>query len=89
MILNVFSGYVTEATICVRFGDANTETYKTEEMDKLLPRWEKMKKEKKGQHCHDQWKHFSPFFLSADWMMGKEAQSILTTLSQLTATKME
>ena len=47
--------------IDVRFIDADTETWKTEGMDNIFPRWEELKKEKYGQHCHDQGKFFSPF----------------------------
>ena len=78
----------TEAIIEVSFGDADAETYKTEGMGTLFPRWEKMKKYKNGQHCHNQRKHFPPSVLSDDWMMGKEAQVLLPTLSQIVAAKM-
>ena len=58
-------------------------------MDKLLAGWEKTKKDKHGQACYDQQRHFSPFFLSVDGMMGKEALVILATLSRLMAAKMD
>ena len=48
-----------------------------------------MKKYKNGQHCHNQRKHFTPSILYVDGMMGKEAQVVLSTLSQIVANKME
>ena len=79
----------TEAIIDVRFGDADTETWEPYRMDKLLAGWEKTKKDKHGQACYDQQRHFSPFFLSVDGMMGKEALVILATLSRLMAAKLD
>ena len=70
-----------EAINYVRFVDADAETYKTEGMYPLFHRWEIMKKDKHGQNCHDQMKHSSPFVLSGDGIMGKEAQVVLATLS--------
>ena len=48
-----------------------------------------MNKDKLRQHFHKQQKHFSPFMLSVYKMLGKEAQVVLATLSQLMAKKME
>ena len=53
-----------------------------------VPQWEKMKKDEHKQHCHDQRKK-TLFFISADEILGKEAQVVLITLSQLMAAKME
>ena len=50
--------------IHVKLGDADTDTYKHEPMIKLLARWENTKKDKHGNHCNDQRKHFFPFVLS-------------------------
>ena len=53
----------TDTTINVIFGDAEADTYKYEPIDKLLASWEKENKYKHVKHFHEQWKHFSPFFL--------------------------
>ena len=45
--------------------------------------------EKYRRNCHDQRKRFSWLVLSVDGIMGKGAQVVLSTLSQLMATKME
>ena len=70
-----------EAIIKVRFGDTDAGTCKPEGMDTLLARWEKINKDKHGQHCYDQRKHFSLFVLLVDVMIGKEALVVIATLS--------
>ena len=40
-------------------------------------------------YCNYQRKHFSPFVLSVDGMIGKEALVVLATLSLIMAVKME
>ena len=74
---------------CVRFGDADVETWDPVRMDKLLAGCDKTKKDKHGKACYDQQRHFSPFVLSVDGVMGKEALVVLALLSQLMATKMD
>ena len=79
----------TDAIIDVRFGDLDADTYKHKPMDKLLARWEKRKKDKHGKHCHEQQRYFSPFVLSVDEMLGKEALVVLASLSRIMAAKMD
>ena len=79
----------TESIIDVIFGDDDVENYVKEGMDTIFPRWEITNKEKHGRHCHEEWKHFSPFVLSVDEILGKEAQVVLATLSQLMTEKIE
>ena len=50
--------------IDVRFGDADMETWRPEEIDKLLTWWENIKQEKHGQYCFDQRIFFSVCTLS-------------------------
>ena len=50
------------AIIDVKLGDADKDTYKHDPMTKILDRWENIKKDKHGKHCHYRQKHFSPFF---------------------------
>ena len=76
----------TEAIIGVRFGDADTDPYKKEKMDTLLPRWENTNKDKHGWHFHKQQKHPPPFVLSLYGIMDED---VLATLSRLMAEKME
>ena len=44
--------FQNDAIIDVTFGDADTDTYKHELMDKLLALWEKKNKDEHGKHCH-------------------------------------
>ena len=48
-----------------------------------------MKKDDHGNHCHEQGKHFSPFFLSLGCMLGNEALVVLVNLSQLMVVNMD
>ena len=41
--------------IDVKLGDADADTYKYKPMTALLSMWEKIKKDKHGKHCHNQW----------------------------------
>ena len=79
----------TGRIIDIRFGYAGANTWKPVRMDKLLEYWEKTNKNKHGQACYNQRRHFSPFVLSVDSMMGKEELLVLATLSQIMAAKME
>ena len=74
-----------DAIIDVNLGDADTDTYNYKPITALLSRWEDINKYKHGNHCLDQQKHFSPFVLSADKMLGKEAIVMLSQLIQFMA----
>ena len=71
-----------DAIIDAKLGDADADTYKYEPMASLLARWEKIKKDKHGKHCNDQQKHFSPFVLSVDGILGREALVLICQLSR-------
>ena len=58
-------------------------------MGTLMAQWKKEKKDKHGKHCNERRKKVSPFFLSVDGMLGKEALVVLANLSRLVAAKME
>ena len=79
----------TNATIKIKIGDAYADTYTFELLVMLLAWWEKMKKDKNGKHCHDQWKQFSQFVLSVYGMLGREALVVLANLIRLMAAKMD
>ena len=78
-----------DAIIDVKLGDADADTYKYEPMTSLLTRWEKINKYKHCKHCHNQRKHFSPFVLSVDGILGREALVVLSQFSRFMAEKME
>ena len=75
------------AIIDVKIGDAYADTYTYEPITALLARWENIKKYKDGKHCHDQQKHFSPFVLSVDGMLGREALVLISQLSRFMSEK--
>ena len=75
--------------IDVKLGDADANTYKYEPMIPLLERWEKIKKDKHGKHCHDQRKRFLSFVLSVKGILGREALVILSQLSRFMSDKRE
>ena len=89
VIIWVFWELQTDAIIGVKFGDTDNDTYKNDLMDKNLNRWEKQQTNNHGKRCHKQWKHFHPFVLSVDVMLGKEALVVLMNLSQLMTEKMD
>ena len=65
------------------------ENYVKDRMDTLFTRWDQITRDKTRRNCHKQRKFFSLFVLSVDGILGKDAQEILATLSQIMATKME
>ena len=73
--------------IDVKIGDADVYLYNYEPMTALLYRWEKIKKYKHSKNCHDQQKCFSPFVISVDGILGREALVVLSQLSQVMAEK--
>ena len=75
------------SSIDVKLVDADADTYKYEPMASLLARWENIKKDKYGKHCIYQRKHFSPFFLSVDGNLGREALVVLSQLSRFMTEK--
>ena len=64
VLIRVLQEIQKESIIDVRFGYADVETHKKEEMDEFLLRWGKMRNDKNGQHCHDQHNFFLVFPLS-------------------------
>ena len=78
-----------DAIIDIKVGDVDADTYKYDPMTSLLARWENIKNYKHGNHCHEQRKRFSSFFLSVDIMIGKKARVVLYQLSQIIADNRE
>ena len=74
-----------DAIVEVKLGDADADTYKYDPMTSLLARWENIKKDEHGKHCHDQRKQFLPFVLSVEGILGREALVVLSQLSRVMA----
>ena len=75
--------------IDIKLGDADADTYKYNLMTSLLARWENIKKDKHGKHCKNQRKHFSPFVLSVEGMLGREDLVVISQPSRFMAEKRE
>ena len=58
-------------------------------MTVLLARWEKIKKYKRGKHCHGQQKHLSPFVISVEIMLVRETPVVLSQSIRGMVEKME
>ena len=71
----------------IRYSYAYMYTY--EPMTSLLVRWEKIKKDNHDKHCHNQQKHFSPFVLSVDILLGREALVVISQLIRYMPEKRE
>ena len=75
--------------IDVKLVDADANKYKYKPMKSLLARWENIKKYKHGKHYHERRKCFSPFVLSVDGILGREAPVGISQLSWIMAEKRE
>ena len=78
-----------DSIIDVKLDNADVASYIFEPMAELLAWWEKTKKDKYGKHCRNQQKHFSPFVLSVDGILGRKALFVLANLSGLMSAKMD
>ena len=76
-----------EAIIDVKLGNDDADSYKYEPMAALLAWWKTIKKDKNSKNFNDQRKHFSPFVLSVDGIIGRGALIVLAQLSQTMAYK--
>eukprot|EP00957_Ditylum_brightwellii_P002398 183970-Ditylum_brightwellii.AAC.1 len=79
----------TDTIIDIRNTDTDTKSYISKQLEKVLLVQEKEKKAKYLQACLKQSHHFSPFIVSVDGMLGKEADMVLKQLSQKLAAKWE
>ena len=73
----------------VQYGDTNVDTYMYDPMTSHLARRENIKKYKHSKHYHDKQKFFSPFVLSVDGIIVREALVVLSHLSLVMVEKRE
>ena len=71
----------TCAIIDVKLSNADTDFYTFETMSILITLWGEINKDNHSKHCHEQQKHFTPFVLSVDGMLGIETLVILEHFS--------
>jgi hypothetical protein len=71
----------TDCIIDVRVTDLDAMSNISRNPDKVLESHEKEKRKKYLKPCLDQRRHFSPFVVSTDGLLGKEAKTLLKKLS--------
>jgi hypothetical protein len=84
-----FLGRGTDCIIDVRVADTDAKSNLSKDPAKVLEAYEKEKKRKYLKSCLEQRRHFTPFAVSTDGLIGKEAKILLKKLSSLLAEKWE
>jgi hypothetical protein len=77
----------TNCILDIRFTGTEAPTSQMKDPSKFIKAAERLKKKKYLQPCLDQHHHFTPFIVSADGLIGKEAKSVLKVIVARTATK--
>ena len=81
--------FQVDAIIDIKIGDNDADSYTYEPMVALLARWETIKNDKRGKQYHNKQKHFSPFVLPVNGILGREDVLVLSPLIQVMAEKRE
>jgi hypothetical protein len=79
----------TDCIIDARVTDTDAPGYLSTDPAKVLVKQERDKKGKYLKPCLEQRRHFTPFVVSTDGLIGKEAKTFLKKLSSLLADKWE
>ena len=77
----------TDCIIDVRITDVDAKSNRSKDPMKVLAAHEREKKKKYLEPCLEQRRHFSPFVVSTDGLLGKEAKTLLKKLSAVLAAK--
>jgi hypothetical protein len=77
----------TDCILDVRLMDMYAPTYQMKNPRNILEAAECLKKKKYLQLCINQHCHFTPFIVSAEGLIGKEAKTVLKVIAARTATK--
>jgi hypothetical protein len=77
----------TDCILDVRVGDTDAPTYQMKDPSKVLEAAKCLKKKKYFQPCLNQRRQFTPFIVSVDSLIGKEAKSVLKVLAARAANK--
>jgi hypothetical protein len=78
-----------DCIIDVRITDVDAKSNRSKDSDKVLSAHGREKKKKYLGTCLEQRRHFSPFVVSTDGLLGKEAKILLRKLSAMLAEKWE
>jgi hypothetical protein len=87
ILLRGFWARGTECIVDVRVTDTDANSYKTRDPASVLKSQEKEKKRKYLAACLEQRRHFTPFVVSTDGMLGREASTFAKRLSAKLAEK--
>jgi hypothetical protein len=79
----------TDCIIDVRITDVDAKSNLSKHSEKVLIVHEKEKKKKYLEACLEQRRHFTPFVVSTDGLLGKEAKTLLKKILALLAKKWE
>ena len=89
MLIRGFWERGTDCIIDVRVTDSDAKSNLSKDPAKVLEAHEKEKRRKYLKPCLEQRRHFTPFVVSTDGLIGKEAKTLLKKLSSLLAEKWE
>jgi hypothetical protein len=89
LLIRGFWARGTDAIVDVRVTDTDAKSYRSRDPYKVLAQHEREKKKKYLLPCLEQRKHFTPFVVSTDGLLGREAAELLKRLSLRLAEKWE
>jgi hypothetical protein len=89
LLVRGFWGRGTDCIIDVRVTDTDAKSNLSKDPAKVLEAHEKEKERKYLKSCLEQCRHFTPFVVSTDGLIGKEAKTLLKKLCSLLAEKWE
>jgi hypothetical protein len=77
----------TDCIIDVRITDVDAASNRSKDPHKVLNTHKREKKKKYPEACLEQRRHFTPFVVSTDGLLGREAKTLLKKLSSVLAEK--
>jgi hypothetical protein len=89
LLIRGFWARGTDVIVDVRVTDTDAKSYRSRDPHKVLASQEAEKKKKYLQACLEQRRHFTPFVVSTDGLIGQEAGELLKRLSLRLAEKWE
>ncbi len=89
LLIRGFWARGTDVIVDVQVTDTDSKSYRSRDPHKVLATQEREKKKKYLQPCLEQRKHFTPFVVSTDGLIGPEAGELLKRLSLRLADKWE
>jgi len=88
LLIHGLWSYGTDCILDVWITNMDAKTYQSKDPLKVLSFHEKAKKKKYLAPCLTQWHHFTPFIMSADGLLGHEADAVVCKLAFTYAEKL-